>query len=97
MELDFHPDVASDIAQILDYYESVAGTQLANEFDTELKAYFQKVVQHPEAYAIRTRDLRRVNLERFPFHFLYRIGNDRIRILVVRHHSRRPSLGLNRR
>jgi hypothetical protein len=38
-----------------------------------------------------------VNLERFPFHFLYRIVDDRVRILVVRHHRRRPSLGMHRR
>jgi hypothetical protein len=38
-----------------------------------------------------------VNLERFPFHFLYRIVEDRVRILVVRHHKRRPSLGTQRR
>jgi plasmid stabilization system protein ParE len=38
-----------------------------------------------------------VNLERFPFHFLYRIVDDRIRILAVRHHRRRPSLGMHRR
>ena len=43
------------------------------------------------------RDLRRVYLERFPFHFLFRIVDDRVRILVVRHHGRRPSLGLTRR
>ena len=34
-----------------------------------------------------------MNLERFPFHFLFRIVDDRVRVLVVRHHSRRPSLG----
>lgn len=43
------------------------------------------------------RDLRRVNLERFPYHFLFRIVGERVRVLVVRHHKRRPSLGLRRR
>jgi plasmid stabilization system protein ParE len=35
--------------------------------------------------------------ERFPFHFLYRIVGERVRILAVRHHRRRPSLGTHRR
>jgi hypothetical protein len=38
-----------------------------------------------------------VNLERFPYHFLFRIVNDRVRILVIRHHRRRSSLGRHRR
>jgi len=51
----------------------------------------------PESFSIRERDIRRVNLERFPYHFLFRIVGDVFRILVVRHHSRHPSLGSRRR
>jgi hypothetical protein len=29
------------------------------------------------------RDLRRANLKRFPYHFLYRILSDRIRVIAV--------------
>ena len=97
MRLRFHRQIASDISRIMDYYEDVAGQQLADEFYTELRSSFQKAADSPEAYGIRERDLRRVNLERFPFHFLFRIVDDRVRILVVRHHSRRPSLGIHRR
>jgi hypothetical protein len=42
-------------------------------------------------------DLRRVNLETFPDHFLFRIVDNCVRVLVVRHHSRRPALGVDRR
>ena len=78
-------------------YDNVAGQQLAADFYTELRSSFQKASDSPEAYNIRERDLRRVNLEKFPFHFLFRIVNDRVRILVVRHHRRRPTLGLQPR
>jgi len=90
MQLEFHRQVASDISLIMDYYEDAGGQQLAD-------AFFQKAAESPEAYAVRERDIRRVNLERFPFHFLFRIVEERVRILVVRHHSRRPSLGIRRR
>jgi len=96
MRVEFHKLVASDISRIMDYYEDAAGPQLANEFYEELQAFFPRVVESPEAYAIRDRDLRRVNLERFPFHFLYRVAGDSVRV-VVRHHRRRPSLGIQRR
>jgi len=97
MRLEFHKDVASDVSRIMNYYESVAGLELAEEFYSELQTYFQKVAESPESYQPRERDLRRVNLNRFPYHFLFRIVDDRVRILVVRHHKRRPFLGLNRR
>jgi len=97
MRLEFHRQVASDISQIMDYYVGVAGAQLAEDFYAELRSFFKKVADSPEAYAVRERDIRRANLEKFPFHFLFRIVNDRVRILVVRHHRRRPSLGLHRR
>ena len=97
MRLEFHSQVASDVSRIMDYYEDVAGRQLADEFYSELLSFFQKSADSPEAYDIRELDLRRVNLERFPYHFLFRTVRERVRVLVVRHHRRRPSLGLNRR
>jgi plasmid stabilization system protein ParE len=97
MRLTFHPSVAADVARIMDHYEEVGGERLAEEFYAELRRFFLKATSAPEYYAIRTRNLRRVNLDRFPYHFLYRIAEDRVRVLVVRHHSRRPSLGTSRR
>lgn len=97
MRLEFHRQVASDISQIMDYYEGVAGPKLADDFYIELRSFFQKAADSPEAYDIREHDLRRVNLLRFPYHFLFRIVRERVRILVVRHHRRRPSLSLHRR
>jgi plasmid stabilization system protein ParE len=97
MRLEFHEQIASDISRIMEYYEEVAGQQLADEFYVELRSSFQKAVNAPESFSIRERDVRRVNLERFPYHFFFRIVGERVRILVVRHHNRRPTLGLDRR
>jgi len=97
MRLEFHKQVASDISRIMNYYENVAAPELADEFYAELTFYFQKAADSPESYGIRERDLRRVNLKRFPYHFLFRLLEDRVRVLVVRHHKRRPSLGTHRR
>lgn len=97
MRLEFHRQVASDIFGIMEYYEDVAGPKLADEFYSELRSFFQKASHSPEAYDIRERDLRRVNLDTFPYHFFFRIVRDRVRILIVRHHKRNPSFGLQRR
>src|SRR5207249_7224296 len=42
MRLEFHQQVAADIWRIMDYYEDVAGPQLADEFYSELRSFFQK-------------------------------------------------------
>lgn len=81
----------------MNYYEEVGGELLAQEFYAELRSFFLRAEAAPERYAVRTRDLRRVNLDRFPYHFLFRIVSDRVRVLVVRHHNRHPSLDISRR
>jgi toxin ParE1/3/4 len=97
MRLVLHPKVYSDIDQIMAYYEQIATTDLADDFYAELRHFMKAAAARPNSFAIRERDIRRVNLDRFPYHFLFRVVDDEVRILVVRHHSRHPSLGFGRR
>ena len=97
MRLVLHPKVPSDVHAIMEYYERVASAELADDFYSELRSFMLEAAAHPESFSIRERDLRRVNLHRFPYHFLFRIVGDAVRILVVRHHRRHPSLGIYRR
>ena len=97
MRLVLHPKAAADVAEIMAYYERVATRELADEFYLELRRFIMEAARRPESFAVRERDLRRVNLLRFPHHFLFRIAGETVRILVVRHHGRHPSLGIHRR
>jgi plasmid stabilization system protein ParE len=97
MRLVLHPNVHSDVDAIMEYYERVASRELADGFYAELRQFMLEAAEWPESFSFRERDLRRVNLHRFPYHFLFRIVGDAVRILVVRHHRRHPSLGIHRR
>jgi len=97
MRLILHPRVYSDIDTIMEYYERVAIPELADQFYAELRHFMAEAAERPESFPIRERDMRRVNLQRFPYHFLFRIVGDVVRILVVRHHSRHPAVGIGRR
>ena len=97
MQLILHHEVYSDIDKIMDYYEQADIPELADELYEELRHFMAEAAESPETFSIRERDIRRVNLQRFPYHFLFRIVGDVVRILVVRHHSRHPSLGIRRR
>ena len=57
----------------------------------------KETAERPNSFSIGERDPRRVNLERFPYHFLFRIVGDVVRILIVRHHSRRLTVSIRRR
>lgn len=89
--------VHSDVDAIMEYYEGAASPELADDFYSELRRFMLEAVARPKSFSLREGDLRRANLHSFPYHFLFRIVDDSVRILVVRHHRRRPSLGLRRR
>lgn len=97
MRLVLHPQVFSDIDKIMEYYGTTATAQLADDFYVELRSFMVEAAKRPESFSIRERDIRRINLERFPYHFLFRVVGDAVRILVVRHHGRHPSFGTRRR
>ena len=48
MRLEFHREITADISRIMNYYEDVAGQQLADEFYAELRTFFQKAADSPE-------------------------------------------------
>jgi hypothetical protein len=80
----------------MNYYEQAATLELADEFYAELRIMLDQSAMRPEQFSIRKQDIRRANLRRFPYHFLFRIVGDAVRVLVVRHHSWHPAVGTTR-
>ena len=96
MTLWFHRLVQRDVQSILRYYSDKAGEKLANEFYSELMHFVARIAENPERFHFDKSGLRCANLERFPYHALYRVRRDAILILVVRHNKRHPSFGIKR-
>ena len=94
MNLIYHRRVQGDVSAVLDYYDEVGGSGLGDAFFDEFMAYVALALENPNRFHPIEGDLRRANLERFPYHFLYRIHGDTVRILVVRHNHRDPNYGL---
>lgn len=95
MEARFHRLVQTDLNKILRDY-SLISSQLEDDFYDELMEELAKAVASPQSNHFDACGLRRANFNRFPFHFLYDVKIDSIRIWVLRHHSRKASLGLKR-
>lgn len=95
MKVVYHPAVQGDISKILRYYDNI-NNHLGDEFWDELNSFISAAAENPKRFQIARRNRRRVNLKRFPFHFLFRETGDGIRITVIRHNKQNPSFGLRR-
>lgn len=95
MNVQYHPAVEQDIAEVLSHYDAISPV-LGDEFKGELRHFIQIAAANPGRFHPFGLKFRRVNLRRFPYHFLYREIPDGIRITLVRHHKRHPDYGLAR-
>lgn len=95
MRVTYHPSAQKDVNRILKYYDSKSG-KLGDEFWEELTHRIKEIAKNPSRSHLTGSGLRRVNLRRFPYHFLFRLFPDKIRVTVVRHHKRHPKLGMRR-
>lgn len=95
MEIRFHKRVRSDLKEILSKYDIISET-LGDDLYAEFQVGIRRVSANPRYFHFDSSGLRRFNLERFPYHFLYDITDSMIRIWVVRHDHRDPHFGIQR-
>ena len=89
MEVRYHRQGQSDLNEALDYYFKISPA-LEDDFYKEFKLGVQKVLENPLRYPFDLPNLRRYNFELFPYHFLYDISDEIMKIWVLRHDWRRP-------
>lgn len=91
----FHPDVQKDVSKVLRHYDSI-NPRLGDEFWAELSSFIEMAATNPSRFHLESPGRRRVNLNRFPFHFLFREIPGGIRITVIRHNKQNPAQGVRR-
>ena len=97
MKLEYHPATASDLNRAIAFYDSQR-PGLGAECRSEVYDAINRIREAPARYRIVEDEVCRRLVHRFPFSILYRvIGNDVVRILVIRHHRQRASFGQARR
>jgi plasmid stabilization system protein ParE len=97
MRVEYHPLTVTDLNNAAAYYNQ-RRPGLGDEFRTEVNSAIERVCAGPSQHAIVEHGIRRGFVHRFPYSILFRLINeDTIRILVIRHHRRRPGFGLDRR
>jgi toxin ParE1/3/4 len=62
----------------------------ARRFSEELDAAEEAIAAHPEAWPAYQHGARHYLLRRYPFSVVYRIEPERVLVVAVMHHRRRP-------
>jgi plasmid stabilization system protein ParE len=95
MEVVFHPLVRGDVEEALTYYRRISG-RLGDEFHDELRGLINQAAENPLRFHQAGQGFRRANLKRFPYHVLYEVRPEALRVMLVRHNKRHPQYGLPR-
>jgi len=82
-----HPLVAADLRDAYDWYEDQQ-PGLGLVFAEDFLSSYRRLVHEPQHYAVRFADVRRLNLDRFPYGVFYVIRGSDLWILAVMHASR---------
>lgn len=88
--IEYSEDAEKDIKEVVDYYNSL-DKKLVTSLFKEIKLVEKKVLFSPKIYHIRYKNIRRVNLKKFPFCLFYIIESSKIIVLSVVHEYRDPT------
>jgi plasmid stabilization system protein ParE len=94
MKLVYSRRALADLNEIASYYAASASPSIAEAIERRLGDVIDRICRTPEAAprVSQRSHVRVVAVVRYPFRIFYRVRNDTIDILHIRHTSRRPSL-----
>jgi plasmid stabilization system protein ParE len=96
VEITFHPLVKRDIIEALSYYHEISAA-LGGEFDHEVRFVLSQLIGSPLRFHLVDQGVRRANLRRFPYHILYEVQAEKLRVMHIRHNRRHPDYGMGRK
>jgi toxin ParE1/3/4 len=82
-----HPLVRTDLSEAINWYEDQR-PGLGLEFATDFLSHYRHLTRDAQLYAVRFADVRRMNLNGFPYGLFYVIRAPEIWLLAVLHASR---------
>lgn len=78
----FHPAVEYDLADIYEHYGKFDPV-LPDRFEVRLTEQVERLGVLPESGAVLFENYRRVLIKRFPYMAVYRVGDERVDVLLV--------------
>lgn len=95
MTIEFLPIAKAELDDTVEYYElELPG--LGERFKEEVKSSVKRIALFPKAWSVIHPDIRKCIMHKFPYNILYTIEENRILILAIAHHHRKPEYWINR-
>jgi toxin ParE1/3/4 len=95
MKLTYHSEAEAEFLEAARFYERQT-EGLGDRFLHELDAAIESIKIAPDRCRVVSGDVRRYVMRQFPYGIYYRVQDDELRILVIKHHSRHPDYGKDR-
>ncbi len=92
MTLRLHTRTRREIRNAVDWYDK-RSDRAGDEFLRELNEALEHIAENPTHFHFSQGNLRRCNLQRFPYHILYEIHLTQVHVLTIKHHRRHPDYG----
>lgn len=86
MRLIYHPAAEAELIEGAKFYAARA-SGLGLRFLEAVEAAIQSIKASPTSWQVERDDIRRRRVRQFPYSILYRIVDDELRILTIKHHS----------
>lgn len=96
MPLGYHRSVAGDVAKAIIRYRE-GGVPVEMKFLAEFEQALAHIEAFPERHHFDSCGWRRFNLKGFPYHILFVVELDTVRVMAVRHNHQNPGFGTKRR
>ena len=96
MRITLHPGAERDLLEAAAFYEREGSAVLAARFVAEFKRMSSLLAEQPEIGSPRSRGRRGFAMSVFPYTLVYKVLGEELKILVVKHDSRRPGYGGSR-
>ncbi len=96
MQVIYHPLAENEMIESAKYYSSQAfglGIKFLNDLDKTI----EEIIENPTTWITLDGDIRRHQFTHFPFGILYRIVDEKIRIVAVMNLHRKPNYWKNRK
>ncbi len=96
MNVSFHPDAKSELLHAVNYYEDIH-SGLGLEFSVEVHDTIERILSYPEAWAKVSEEIRRCQVNRFPYGVLYSVEEDEIYVLAIMNLNKEPGYWKDRK
>jgi toxin ParE1/3/4 len=95
MKVEYSKRAVADLQSVAGYYATANDPRVGGRVAARIQQVVARICEFPQSGrpVIQRPGVRVVPLLRYPYHLFYRVSGDTIRILHIRHTSRRPWTG----